>query len=125
MIDRFLVDLGLIKSEEETFEEKAKVAMVSGAEGFLRAGGQLSWDLWVSLGGESRDAFIIANEKLVHERIALGAMANENINFALEMMTQSDGGLMKAHYVMNAILDHAENRLRKQRPLELKAELPR
>ena len=123
MIDRLLVDLDLITTEEG-FGDKIRDAMLTGAEGFLRAGGQVTWDLWASLSGESRDAFIQSAEKIKKEEIALTAFANTSREFAIELMAQTDGGDIKVYTALGKVLDFAESKLKRQEGMELKSELP-
>ena len=111
MIDRLLVDLDLLTSEEE-LGEKVKLAMISGAEGFLRAGGVVNWEFWSSLSGESRGAFIQANEKVKKEFVALQALANHSREFAIELMAQTDGGDIKMYMELASVLDKAEGKLK-------------
>ena len=123
MIDRLLVDLDLITTEDG-FTEKIRDAMLIGAEGFLRAGGQVTWDLWASLSGESRDAFIQSAEKIKKEEIALTAFANTSREFAIELMSQTDGGDIKVYTALGKVLDFAEQKLKKKHGIDAKAELP-
>ena len=123
MIDRLLVDLDLITTEEG-FGEKIRDAMLTGAEGFLRAGGQVTWEFWSSLSGESRDAFIQSAEKIKKEEIALTAFANTSREFAIELMSQTDGGDIKVYTALGKVLDFAEQKLKKKHGIDAKAELP-
>tara|TARA_R100000789_G_scaffold3926_2_gene7607 strand:+ start:65 stop:439 length:375 start_codon:yes stop_codon:yes gene_type:complete len=124
VIDRLLVDLDLIQTDDDLGEE-AQIAMIGGAEGFLRAGGIVTWDFWVSLGDASRNAFIIARQRIKNHEIALSALANSSRSFALELMSQVDGGEAKMYHAINRVLDHAENKLRGNQPVELNTEIPK
>ncbi len=79
------------------------------AEGFLRAGGSLSWPEWCAMPILSRAAFIVSADRLAAERAAMAGTAAQSPGSAAEIMAASDGGDM----AVSVAIDGEVERLRR------------
>jgi hypothetical protein len=69
-IDRIIADLGLAAVEGDC-SPATEARIAEEAEGFLRAGGTLSWSEWVSLSDVSQRAFTLAGDRVRRETAGL------------------------------------------------------
>lgn len=74
-VDRVMVDLGLVVSDEES--PGVDGVLYAEAMEFLTAGGQLGWALWRGMTPRTRAAFVRAGESIESRRIAavIGSLA--------------------------------------------------
>jgi len=110
VIDKMLLDLDMVECPTE-FTDEIVARLVQEAEGFLRAGGEVSWEFWVGLSVDSRAAFICAGDRLRLENAVAIGLASTSPKTAASMMEAIDGGDLQIKMALKGALDHAQRRL--------------
>ena len=110
MIDRFILDLGIVKADGE-LEEATLQAVNDAAEAFIRAGGVVDWAFWKDLSVESRAAFVVAGDRVRQEVAIIGGIASQNLELATRMMTPLDGGKMRMDFALQSVVEIASRKL--------------
>lgn len=113
MIDRIMADLKL-GIADGTISEGAKSAIRDSAEAFLRAGGVVTWDLWVSMESETKAAFIHANELIQTEHSVLAALASFGPDQAAQILSAVDGGDMQIRLALKRTADQMMERMKRE-----------
>jgi len=99
-IDRFVLFCFHPEQTQEVGDGE-KAVLEANAELFLRAGGLLTFELWASLGSESRAAFVNAGDKLWRERCGSIGLAGQSEVHAISMIDQEAGCDAMARKALN------------------------
>ncbi len=111
MKDPVLRDLGISGKNRLTAE--AFDVVVAHIEFFARGGGTVPWNLWKSLGADTRAAFVAAFEKVRAEDAAAIGMASQGPRQAAQVMSVSDGGDLSCRLSLDEFVDQLEMRTRR------------
>jgi len=99
-LDRFMVDCGLAKAEGDLPLDALTVLMEE-AEAFLRAG--VPYQLWCTLGPESRAAFVEASNRIWRERCAMIGIASQSELHAAMVQDEESGKEMAARAALDKV----------------------
>jgi hypothetical protein len=110
VIDKMILDLDMVKCPTE-FTDEIVARLVQEAEGFLRAGGEVSWEFWVGLSVDTRAAFICAGDRIRREQAVAIGLASSSTKTAAAMLEELDGGDAQIRMALNEALNHAQRRL--------------
>ena len=110
MIDKMLLDLDMVECPTE-FTDEIVARLVQETEGFIRAGGRVSWEMWISLSVDSRAAFICAGDRIRREQAVAIGLASSSTKTAAAMLEELDGGDAQIRMALNEALNHAQRRL--------------
>jgi len=108
MIDRFMLDCGLLTSDDELPEGSGDL-LVDKAEAFLRSG-LFDFQYWCTLDSESQAAFIAANDRIWRERCAMIGFASQS---RLNALAIEDPEAAKDEIASNA-LDQFSEKMKKK-----------
>ena len=99
--DRFMTDIGLAKVSTEQLE-KVEHTLVRMAEEFLSVARYgMSWELWRDLSPVSKDAFLVAAERLrAEDLVRMGRMIGASPEAILFEQSALDGGEEAEEYVL-------------------------
>ena len=108
MIDRFMIDCGLLTSDD-ALPEGSSDLLIDRAEAFLRSG-LSDFQYWCTLDSESQAAFIAANDRIWRERCAMIGFASQS---RLNAISVEDPEAAKDEIASNA-LDQFSEKMKKK-----------
>ena len=104
--DRVLADLGLVAAGEPSPELHTRIE--EEAEGFLRAGGRLSWSEWCLLDAVTQEAFRKAGDRIRWELAGLIGATTRSATVTKAALSGEDVEAVAVREALRVTLDEVE-----------------